>query len=1411
MRRVLVLLCAVAFALPSALVYAQGESSGKGSDDELLRRSDEALGSYPGGPGAKAPLSTGYYVADNEAPTIGSPWAPSFQFLDTTGSEIQAWRRILSGPKQRTPDFWQRPESEGHGYFRNPNNMNDSTDNAFAGPINIGFPFYYYGRKYDSFYVTTNGLLALSNRRYQYDELGRRTDYEPVSDDPAARSGNAVTDPVADDYGYRVVALGSSTAATAGILNPGNNQFPQGSLKAVIAPLWDDQELSQYNPAQGRPDDFGKAYYRRDPSNNRLIVYWANMSMIGTKNHPLGGSFTAPFRGLRANVQVVLDRSDSTVQFNYRFPTTDQFNNAPVNILYGMNATIGVQSHDQEFTNYLNNGSLKVNGDVQNVPKSAMAIKFKQWRNIVRVVRVTFQVPSRFVAGSFIDLPAGQLIDNYELLLGHPILGVVRPVGTVQNTSSDVGPVNVVRQPIRFNVVFRIRDLININATPPYQRTETTTDLYPIFGSNALRPSEQTILFDPYYTNQNVLRQSGRFRAEIITTDRGPNGENYGQEWPFDDTTGVRVFGIRRLEPPVIASFDDYDISFQDGIIPSVQQWVAIGPQVRDGEENTYNPPPPRGSAAIGRLASPVVVFDRKEHNGNYYFANQPGRLSGDTLISFPINISGMLVRPVIVLSYQRSGKQQNGYPRGFSDVTRIGPEHMVYNAAKNGIFAEADYMMLEFAEPSSNGLDGIVNISEWRDVNFTDLISPIRWSGNSPRWAVFGGGGYSDTLGRIISNEFDAGKDFEFNRAYIPVPARWWKNTAGNKYFRFRIRTQAKMDGSLDYAPADDADEFYVDNIMLIEPDKPEIEITTVKVDWPYTEAPASQASAIPLAVKLGNNGGTTANSFGVAMYVENRDAQNPPGFFSYYRYRSIISIAGGADLVERFPEWNAQECGANITPINPRESTTTRYRIWARVLPENNDSYPQNDVQYTDFNLTLGPTFAYDDASNDVPGFATLPGKGLNLVPPTADYQGSTPYGPTGGTTSGTFAMQFRILTRDTIHGYQAYYGGANQAPDVVLYSIYEHLNDPGNPPSGLPIPSSRVYARRGEGIPSVPRAGNPPYNFDQYVTYLLDTPLVVEPGTYFATVAQLGETGLELGGDANRMGQVTTVRVDNPQGQGNYSIPAHPEMQRNIFWFEVTTESGNWTPMISLTNNPGFPHLDWRGLIPSPANILTHTRGSWIPMIRPYFGAKPSQNCMVEPVELSSFELTNLSNALRLDWKTATETNNHGFYIERRAKDQSETWNDLAFQQGAGNSNQVRDYSYVDNSVALNTTYQYRLRQEDRDGSVNYSGIKEGRINSIVAGSSNSLSQNTPNPFSTSTTINFRVVESNPVQLEINDVYGNTIRTFAVDAQAGAQNEIVWDGRDQSGSLAPNGVYVYKIVGNGVTLSRKLTIAR
>lgn len=91
------------------------------------------------------------------------------------------------------------------------------------------------------------------------------------------------------------------------------------------------------------------------------------------------------------------------------------------------------------------------------------------------------------------------------------------------------------------------------------------------------------------------------------------------------------------------------------------------------------------------------------------------------------------------------------------------------------------------------------------------------------------------------------------------------------------------------------------------------------------------------------------------------------------------------------------------------------------------------------------------------------------------------------------------------------------------------------------------------------------------------------------------------------------------------------------------------------------------------------------------------------VVLPVEIVSFAAKNRAEDVLLEWVTSTEINNQLFTIER-SKD-AQTWQPLADIAGAGNSHEVKQYSFVDSAPLLGLQY-YRLKQMDFDGSVNYS---------------------------------------------------------------------------------------------------------
>ncbi len=174
---------------------------------------------------------------------------------------------------------------------------------------------------------------------------------------------------------------------------------------------------------------------------------------------------------------------------------------------------------------------------------------------------------------------------------------------------------------------------------------------------------------------------------------------------------------------------------------------------------------------------------------------------------------------------------------------------------------------------------------------------------------------------------------------------------------------------------------------------------------------------------------------------------------------------------------------------------------------------------------------------------------------------------------------------------------------------------------------------------------------------------------------------------------------------------------------------------------------------------------------------------------PVELTSFSAKFANNAVLLNWSTATEVNNYGFEIERKSS--SENWTSISFIPGAGTSNSPKDYIYSDNTVQQGVTYQYRLKQIDTDGSIEYSRTVEIFTGMLPQGFV--LDQNYPNPFNPSTTIRFGFNDNTKATLKVYNTLGVEVaELFNGIADAGRIYEVEFNGA----GLA-SGTYLYKLI--------------
>ncbi len=162
---------------------------------------------------------------------------------------------------------------------------------------------------------------------------------------------------------------------------------------------------------------------------------------------------------------------------------------------------------------------------------------------------------------------------------------------------------------------------------------------------------------------------------------------------------------------------------------------------------------------------------------------------------------------------------------------------------------------------------------------------------------------------------------------------------------------------------------------------------------------------------------------------------------------------------------------------------------------------------------------------------------------------------------------------------------------------------------------------------------------------------------------------------------------------------------------------------------------------------------------------------------PVELTSFTANQKGNSILLNWTTATEVNNYGFEIQRSVGQKS--FLSLGFVEGHGNSNSIKNYSYIDNS-AEGGNLKYRLKQIDTDGSFEYSDEVDVTFNKAYK---YSMEQNHPNPFNPTTELNYTIPNYSKVTVEIYNTLGQRVAKLINANQNIGKHSVIWNATDFS----------------------------
>lgn len=1156
-----------------------------------------------------------------------------------------------------------------------------------------------------------------------------------------------------------------------------------------------------------------------------------------------------------------------------------------------------------------------------NYPQTGSVVKFKQWQNTLRVHEISYRVrskdPKAPIPTAFTQTITADEAADYELLAGHERLGAIQPVVLIQNLTNEIqgtSGVNFVKQDLRFRGRFQIRN--NITNRIIYNRlvpvdalcmglTEDPEDAVKCNGDPAVKVRlatfsgttlnvnnnfQQTgfngvppyyfvqIHFPPFEPNEFIDNHIGRLRSFVIAEPVDPaSGERLRDNWPFDDTTKITLFSMRRYydDHPIVSyrQFEDdgseWHVDTETGdAIPSAFKWVSINAEMVSGEVVSRYPLAPRGlvanqnneeDAGMGTfsksfLNSPVIKMNRVQMDGvndplPRYQDNRSPKRGGDEIRSFPIDLTGKQ-NPILSISIQRT-TNQDSWERGYSDNQKVGPEPRVlirnnaFTPYTAGIASAPDEIAVEFAKPSDDGIDRITNIklADWRHLPYRRGTKDGALSDQAPL-TLFGAGGYMTAfletdkdstlplpnLGSRLTyslraNVFDDGIDFEYQKFAIPIPDTFilWQNQ-GAKHFRFRVKVLATNHPPMCMGCIlDDTDDFYVDNIKLLyRAEITDVEVTSVKVAWPYTLVPASQATSIPITVRISNNTDIEASNLSVKLKIWRTNGQGDKLDKDpiYCRTQAVSNLVRRGTLEQIMPNWNARKS---------LRDTLGHFKLEAMIFMNEPDLVPKNDTTYTQFTLRVGRSFAYDPADGEAANSGLLGAAGLNFLVPTLG-SGQPRSGPAwdatfdtrgavGGSGSGAVAVRFDLLNSDTLRGFSVFWAPLNQAADQITMRLYE---------GGERLPlSSNVR------LTAVTRRGGAAFEniYGRYVDYVFNTPQILAKGTYWISISQDGETGMELGASSSRGGQRTTnTFVSNAGiwGESGTSLNVDKNFRKivqgalindNMFAFQNVAGSLNWVEFTPTFGNVAFGHHNHYGVGPASDNTTnTLTRGFWIPMIRPYFGPKGFGEAVEEyqwcpddiPVELYTFTGNVRPSGIDLYWETASETNNYGFYIERRQAESNDEFKQIGFVAGVGNSSTISRYNFLDKDVQVKTTYEYRLRQMDRDGTQecftsNIVTLTYDKVGDLV------LEQNSPNPFVNHTMINFNVPSAQNIKLEVVDLFGKVVKVVADEFLPAKTHTYSFDGNDANGNPLPSGSYIYRLSSENEILTGKMSIVR
>jgi hypothetical protein len=200
----------------------------------------------------------------------------------------------------------------------------------------------------------------------------------------------------------------------------------------------------------------------------------------------------------------------------------------------------------------------------------------------------------------------------------------------------------------------------------------------------------------------------------------------------------------------------------------------------------------------------------------------------------------------------------------------------------------------------------------------------------------------------------------------------------------------------------------------------------------------------------------------------------------------------------------------------------------------------------------------------------------------------------------------------------------------------------------------------------------------------------------------------------------------------------------------------------------------------------------------------------------VELSSCSAHREDGLVAVQWRTASEINTAGFFVQR-SEDQEAGFARIHERMIAakGNSSSNASYQFYDKSCPEKHCF-YRLEEVTLDGRSTFYQPVSLALSSSVENETQmpltfNLQQNYPNPFNPSTQIDYSIPQATHVTLFIYDVNGRLVKQLVDEQQKEGRYSITWDGMNDTHQHVVSGTYFYRLLAGERTAVRKLVLLK